>query len=330
MSSNKYEFTGEEREWLNTGRIVKRIRAIRDIGDGLITAGTLGGWIESEKNLSHDGNCWVADESSVAMSALVSDDAFISKYAQLWDHAHVYGKVHVTDQSSVFGDASVSGDIKLREMSRVCGFAVIENASGFMRGIASVGGHARVTGSIIINDRADVGDHAVIDGKNILLQGECKILGGAKLKGTITVSDHVIIRDNAIVTGLSPMKIEGYTVIGGYARINSEADFMTVHPIGEKHNAITFFRTTDGLFINFRDVTMDIHLFRCELATRFYDEPQTIAECNAACELASGQIFKSRDEYEGDKSDARNRKRDGKGKKDTRQSVETADDYSTR
>ena len=40
-----------------------RIRALKDFGH--VRAGTLGGFVASERNLSQDGNCWVADDAQV-------------------------------------------------------------------------------------------------------------------------------------------------------------------------------------------------------------------------------------------------------------------------
>ena len=51
MSANlKYEFTGETK--IVFGVTLKRIRSLVAIASIGIAAGTLGGWIESEKNLS--------------------------------------------------------------------------------------------------------------------------------------------------------------------------------------------------------------------------------------------------------------------------------------
>ena len=52
----KYEFTGETKQV--NGVTVKRIKAVKDFGS--TKAGELGGFIESEDNLSHRGNCWIA------------------------------------------------------------------------------------------------------------------------------------------------------------------------------------------------------------------------------------------------------------------------------
>ena len=59
--NRKYEFTGETKNWI--GRTFHRIRAVRDFGD--VKAGDLGGWIETESNLSNDGNAWVYGDARV-------------------------------------------------------------------------------------------------------------------------------------------------------------------------------------------------------------------------------------------------------------------------
>jgi hypothetical protein len=50
-----------------------RIRALRDFGD--VRAGDIGGYIESELNLSHDGNAWVFGNARVSGDAWVSGNA---------------------------------------------------------------------------------------------------------------------------------------------------------------------------------------------------------------------------------------------------------------
>ena len=56
-------------------RTLYRIQALRDFGD--VKEGEFGGWIESEKNLSHDGNAWVYGNAWVSDDARVSGDADI-------------------------------------------------------------------------------------------------------------------------------------------------------------------------------------------------------------------------------------------------------------
>lgn len=62
----KYEFTDETEFFF--GRKLHRIKALRDIGEDVKT-GDLGGWIEKESNLSHDGDAWVYGNAKVCDNA---------------------------------------------------------------------------------------------------------------------------------------------------------------------------------------------------------------------------------------------------------------------
>jgi len=65
MSNKKYEFTGETKEWC--GHTLHRIRAIIDIA--YTKAGEIGGWIESESNLSEYDNAKVCGDAKVKQSS---------------------------------------------------------------------------------------------------------------------------------------------------------------------------------------------------------------------------------------------------------------------
>lgn len=54
------------------GHVLHRIRAVKDFG--IVKFGRIGGWIESEANLSHEGWCFVNDEAKVFESARIYED----------------------------------------------------------------------------------------------------------------------------------------------------------------------------------------------------------------------------------------------------------------
>ena len=60
----KYELTNEAK--VEFGVTLHRIRALVDIERWEIKAGDLGGWIESEANLSQEHDAWVSDEARVS------------------------------------------------------------------------------------------------------------------------------------------------------------------------------------------------------------------------------------------------------------------------
>ena len=67
----KYELTAEFIEkW---GKKLFRIKAL--ISFGSVEAGELGGYIEKEDNLAHDGNAWVYGDAEVCGNARVCGDA---------------------------------------------------------------------------------------------------------------------------------------------------------------------------------------------------------------------------------------------------------------
>ena len=67
----KFEFTGETKtiSLLFRTAILHRIRAVAEFG--LVKVGDLGGWIEKEENLSHEGKAWVWGNAEVCGDAKV-------------------------------------------------------------------------------------------------------------------------------------------------------------------------------------------------------------------------------------------------------------------
>ena len=82
--NTKYEFTGETK--IVCGRTLRRIKAIVAIG-ATVAPGDIGGWIESENNLSMYGNAWVYSNAMVYGDAMVSGNAKVSGNAEVHDNA---------------------------------------------------------------------------------------------------------------------------------------------------------------------------------------------------------------------------------------------------
>ena len=66
--SKKYCFTGETKQ-LNSA-VLHRIQALRDFSN--VKKGDLGGWIEKEDNLSHDGTAWVRGNACVSGNSVAT------------------------------------------------------------------------------------------------------------------------------------------------------------------------------------------------------------------------------------------------------------------
>lgn len=105
------------------GRTLYRIKAL--ITFGLVGAGQLGGYIETEKNLDHSGNAWVYDNAMVYGNARVFGNAWMCGNALAYGDACVYGNARVFDDARVYGNARVYGDAWVSGDARVRYFAVI-------------------------------------------------------------------------------------------------------------------------------------------------------------------------------------------------------------
>ena len=77
--TKKYELTDETK---NNGTL-HRIRALRDIPRTGVKAGDIGGWIKSESQLSHDGECWVYGNAVVSGNAEVCGNAVVCGNAEV-------------------------------------------------------------------------------------------------------------------------------------------------------------------------------------------------------------------------------------------------------
>jgi len=110
----KYELT-EEMIMTNGNRNLYRIRALKDFGS--VKAGDLGGYVESENNLSQKGDCWIYGSARVYGSASVSGSARVSGSAQVYGSARVSGSTWVSDFARVSGSAAVFGDSRINGTS---------------------------------------------------------------------------------------------------------------------------------------------------------------------------------------------------------------------
>ena len=106
----KYEFTGETKEWY--GRTLHRIVAMCDFGD--VKKGNIGGWIEKEDNLSHEGTAWVYGDAQVYGTAWVYGDARVYGNARVYGDAQVRGTAWVYGDARVYGNARVYGDAEIK------------------------------------------------------------------------------------------------------------------------------------------------------------------------------------------------------------------------
>ena len=183
----KYELTEPSIEYF--GRRLFRIRAIRDFGD--VQKGELGGFVESEKNLSHEGNCWIYDNS------IVCDNGKVSGNGKVFWHSVVCDNGRVCDNGKLCGNGKVFDGGKVKDNGIVLGH-------GKVSGHGLVCGNGRVLDFGVVSDNGVVKDNGGVAGygtisDNGVVSGNVEICGETVIRGTAIVrqlDDYIVFKNN--------------------------------------------------------------------------------------------------------------------------------------
>lgn len=226
------------------GRDVYKIRALRDVGT--VPAGTLGGYVESEANLSHKGDCWIANsaiacgDSRVSGNARLLDEAKLFDQAAIRDEATVAGQAELHDFASAEGQATVSDRTMMRDHSKVRDNAVVSNGRIVLKGHSSVAEDAVVEGKTRLENSARVEGQAHV--KHTVLNGKSLIDGNANVTSAI-LNDNAHITNDAVVTACAFMRENA--VIDGTANVETDINMS-----GQA-------RITGGKITDFMDIDAD-------------------------------------------------------------------------
>lgn len=174
--TKKYELTDEFIEYEN--KRLYRIRAITNFFN--IKKGDLGGWIESEDNLSQIDTCWVYDNAKVLGNAKIVDgaklhgNAIVKDNALISDFAELYGYSVVSNSAHVYGLAKIHDNVKVKDNAKVYAKAWLFDEVE-ISGNAMVGSYATLRGQTIVKDsaiikypislfsEASIGENAIIE-----------------------------------------------------------------------------------------------------------------------------------------------------------------------
>ena len=106
------------------GRKVYRIKALKDFSD--IKKGDIGGYVESEYNLSQKGDCWIYDEAVACDNSVVCNNAVVCGNSIARDNSKICGYARVGGNSTVYGCVRLCGDTIVYDYAVVCGYARVD------------------------------------------------------------------------------------------------------------------------------------------------------------------------------------------------------------
>lgn len=217
MNEKKYTFTGEE--IFRYGKVLKRIIALKDFGN--VKKGEKGGFIESEQNLSHVGNCWVVDDAIVKDQAQIYGDAQIKDKSCVCENARIGGKVYVVDEAYICGHSWIIDNAHIGGHARIYGEVHIEDnvwidGNALLDCEVFVRGKARISADAHISEKAYISGETYIGG-DCYVGGQARVLEHARICGVVQISGMACILGKAKVSGEA--RISGETYIGGKAKV---------------------------------------------------------------------------------------------------------------
>lgn len=149
---SKYKIMKRSHRYCGTTKVY-RIKALRDFGN--VKKGDLGGYIESEDNLSHEGTSWVYEDAIVYGNARVYEDAKVLGNAEIDGNAKIFGSATIAGNSVIGGKANIFGNATIGGYSKVFGNAWVYDD-------AQIYGDTRIAGNLrVFKDILLIGDYSL-------------------------------------------------------------------------------------------------------------------------------------------------------------------------
>lgn len=222
---------------------VFRIKALIDMPDINVYKGDVGGFVQSENNLSQKGNCWIFDDAVVCGSAEVLDAAQIRNNAIVIDgkvsnervvkdntiviNASIRDKSTIYEQATLYGskmngNAEIFGNAFVFCMDILDNAKIYDNAEHHGNGGSSISGYAKVYGNSYLSQSGyswlHVSEYAQIFGHSYISSEEGRDFdaasgGGWEQDGCIRIHGDMKIYDcvygKGIIRGSNPLAVLG-------------------------------------------------------------------------------------------------------------------------
>lgn len=235
----KYEILKDQAITMD-GSTIYRIKALRNFGD--VEAGDMGGFVEKEENLSHEGPCWIYDDAMVYHNAKVRDNAIVRGYAHVYNESQVLHNAIVEGHARVHGHGIVFGNARIKDNGSVFDHGIV-NGFAIVQDNAVVRDCARVYGETIIKDHATVAGYMMVSQGTIsnsaILFGVGEINFDVSSKndwtfyrnpcvdsGFITTSTKIDIWNYRSFSGTAEEFIDMFERVDEHHRIPGELEFV--------------------------------------------------------------------------------------------------------
>jgi carbonic anhydrase/acetyltransferase-like protein (isoleucine patch superfamily) len=235
---------------------VYRIKALRDIPAHKVRKGDIGGYVTDKMTLSHQGECWIADNAivhgaAVSGDALVSGNAIIyagdettsetnkrlsSIIANEWRGKYSTARITVEDEVVITKNAKVTAfeasasyinPVKIRGNAYIGGFARLQSPAlvekdAAIYGNTRIGIRARILDSAVICDISVIGQEVTIGGTT-RIGGWATVGSNSMVFGNLNLAGHVKIADHTKIINEENLLLAGDILIEpGNKKLNAQ------------------------------------------------------------------------------------------------------------
>ncbi len=144
LKQKKYEITDiahPKYPWLHRIRALKTIETCKGIE---VRAGNWGGYVQSEKNLSQEGICWIDNDAICCGDAVVEGAAQLYHWAVAKDSARISGDAELSLDARAEGKCHVQSGV-ITDHAVISGEALIKKEMGYA---PRIDGYSRIYGTL--------------------------------------------------------------------------------------------------------------------------------------------------------------------------------------
>ena len=117
MNNKKYKLSNITMKF--EGRTLYRVIALKDFAN--VKKGDLGGWVSSEDNLSHYGNCWVYNNAMCMDNSRMFDNSKMYNGSRMFGNSRMHDDSIMFNNSTMYGSSGMNGNSKMHDNTIMCG-----------------------------------------------------------------------------------------------------------------------------------------------------------------------------------------------------------------
>ena len=200
MSNKKYKLSNITMKF--EGRTLYRVIALKDFAD--VRKGELGGWVESEKNLSQEGDCWIYNNAKCIDNARMYDNSCMYDNSEMRGNSKMHNYSEMHDNSRAYDSSEMHGNSEMHGHS-------IRYGNSRMYERSRMWGNSKMYGNSEMHDHSKMHDYSEIhEGSkmynNSEMVGNSEMWGNSILKGRENLYGKLVSKVDKFIDIANPQQ----------------------------------------------------------------------------------------------------------------------------